>query len=151
MIVSEYVEQLLSDLKLDEFDIIFVPVNDNPDVTVAGGGSHWSLLVYSKSTECFYYFDSLGEYNYETATDLKTKIEVGLKHGLIPIKSVKCSQQTNGYDCGVYVLKFMELIFNSFKENKQMEETDFLSVKESDINDLRVKIFNILCNIINKN
>lgn len=33
-------------------------VNDNEDGSAAGGGSHWTLLLYSRTANCFRHYDS---------------------------------------------------------------------------------------------
>ena len=45
--------------------LVFIPINDNEDD--APGGTHWSLAVFHRSSLSFYYYDSLGDYNLNTA------------------------------------------------------------------------------------
>ena len=47
--------------KIDEKQLIFIPVNDNATENV--GGTHWSLLVYYRPGNVFYYYDSLSSSN----------------------------------------------------------------------------------------
>jgi sentrin-specific protease 8 len=47
----------LAGLKLHTADLVFIPVNDNEDDTA--GGSHWSLLVYWRSGNVFYYYGNI--------------------------------------------------------------------------------------------
>ncbi|RWV79071.1 hypothetical protein GW17_00059857 [Ensete ventricosum] len=45
-------------LRLADRNLVLFPVNSNLDVTVAGGGSHWSLLVYCREAGEFVHHDS---------------------------------------------------------------------------------------------
>jgi len=50
--------------------IVFLPVNNSSTGGYKGGtGGHWSLLVYKKANE-FYYYDSYGSMNLSAATTL---------------------------------------------------------------------------------
>lgn len=58
-------EAYLDPLLLHDKEIIVFPINDNPD-GYRVGGSHWSVLLYSKPEARFYYYDSLNNFNYPT-------------------------------------------------------------------------------------
>lgn len=71
-------------------DYLFLPVNDSRDmeeintgdmqkVKHKGLGTHWSLLVYEKINKKFYYYDTLKEYNLESAKLLAKKCFVTWK------------------------------------------------------------------------
>lgn len=85
-------------------DFIFFAVNDN-EITDASGGSHWSLLVFSRPERMILHFDSSSTCNEIPAVELADKI---LKYFGLPLEgrfeNVMCLQQTNSYDCGVHVL-----------------------------------------------
>lgn len=103
-------EIFLEPLGAKRKDFIFLALNDNvrPDCS---GGSHWSLLVFSRPENACYHFDSHTGSNYEQARDLGNKLlrYFGmLTHGQIFEGS--CLQQTNGYDCGVHVICNVEHI-----------------------------------------
>jgi len=53
--------------------------NTNPEL--AGGGSHWSLLVYAKSVNKFLHYDSAGPMNmsYARRTAKKVAKRIGIK------------------------------------------------------------------------
>jgi len=54
--------QLVSEpLQLSRRRLVLFAVNDNPFVDVPGGGTHWTLLVYSSTGRMFWHFDSAGE------------------------------------------------------------------------------------------
>ena len=48
---------MFAPLKLDKADLILFPMNDNTDKFKANGGSHWSLLVFHR-TSGWHYLDS---------------------------------------------------------------------------------------------
>ncbi|KAI9330669.1 hypothetical protein DFJ73DRAFT_88381 [Zopfochytrium polystomum] len=68
-----HIESALGGLNLQKSDFVFIPVNDNEQNTA--GGSHWSLLIYSRSANCYYYYDSMGRANYEVAKRTKKKLD----------------------------------------------------------------------------
>ncbi|CAG9864821.1 unnamed protein product [Phyllotreta striolata] len=85
-------------------NFIFFALNDN-EVTDVSGGSHWSLLVFSRPERMIYHFDSSHGCNDNQAIELGEKI---LKYFSMPyqgkFQNAPCLQQNNGYDCGVHVL-----------------------------------------------
>ena len=66
---SHLVARTVKDLKLNEMDYVFFPVNDN-DKLDGEGGSHWSLLVYvsGKRHGGFYHHDPINGANLRHAT-----------------------------------------------------------------------------------
>ncbi|KAJ3094928.1 SUMO1 sentrin specific peptidase 8 [Phlyctochytrium planicorne] len=86
-----FLESVLEGLELKTKDVIFIPgeelfwtndamiiktdrpVNDNE--TEQAGGGHWSLLVYYRPANAFYYYDSMGKYNLAVAKRTKTRLE----------------------------------------------------------------------------
>ncbi|XP_056648548.1 sentrin-specific protease 8-like [Diorhabda sublineata] len=85
-------------------EFIFFALNDNQLVD-SSGGSHWSLLVFSRPEKMVYHYDSSQGSNDDQAVELGEKI---LKYFSFPVQgkvqNMPCLQQTNGYDCGVHVL-----------------------------------------------
>jgi sentrin-specific protease 8 len=86
-------------------------VNDNDDVSVAGGGSHWSLLAYLRDENAFAHFDSAGGRNDAAAARLAKTLADALmdekkKSPAVTFASGRSGapRQTNGYDCGVFAL-----------------------------------------------
>mmetsp|Transcript_29966 Transcript_29966/g.52595 ORF Transcript_29966/g.52595 Transcript_29966/m.52595 type:complete len:151 (+) Transcript_29966:334-786(+) len=89
-------------------------------------GSHWSLLVYDSVQRKFFYYDSHQGSNRRAAMRLAHKLSAVLPspdkkeskklkksegQSVVVVKStppvlveVQCPQQTNGYDCGLYLL-----------------------------------------------
>jgi sentrin-specific protease 8 len=85
---------------MDQYQIIFIPVNDGVPQK-AYSGSHWSLMVYVRAVNSFYYFDTLGSTNMNQGKIIYKRLEALLKleH---PAQFIPSStpQQENGTDCG---------------------------------------------------
>jgi len=62
-------------LRLPDKELVIFPVNDNNDVSVAGGGSHWSLLVYHRTRNIFEHYDSCLQCNRSYAEKLFENIK----------------------------------------------------------------------------
>jgi hypothetical protein len=58
---------IVANLKLSTKAFVFLPINNNADPDRARGGSHWSLLVYSRTANEFWYFDSCNNMNQSAA------------------------------------------------------------------------------------
>jgi sentrin-specific protease 8 len=82
---------------------IFLPINDARSVTVAEGGSHWSLLLVSIIDGVAFHYDSLCPSNYNEAQQATRQLERLLGRGLRFMDLPDSPQQENSSDCGVYV------------------------------------------------
>jgi sentrin-specific protease 8 len=101
-------------LRLASRRLVLLPVNDNPDASVAEGGSHWSLLVIdntsSPSAPRFVHHDSIrGAPNLHVASLLADALCPLLRSdarrgATVPVVEGPTPRQPNGYDCGVYVM-----------------------------------------------
>jgi sentrin-specific protease 8 len=82
---------------------VFLPINDNVDVSQAEGGSHWSLLLVSIIDGVSFHYDSMSQSNEREARATSMKMEqlIGKKLRFIPMDD--SPQQENGSDCGVFV------------------------------------------------
>jgi len=111
---------------------IFLPINDNPDVTAAGGGVHWSLLLVSLIDGVALHYDSMHPHNLNEASGTLDKLKdlTGKDIKFVPVDD--CPQQSNGNDCGVYVCVLMKHLLcsrllqtrNNAKVKMSMEERD---------------------------
>eukprot|EP01125_Pyxidicula_operculata_P013770 TRINITY_DN4569_c0_g1_i1.p1 TRINITY_DN4569_c0_g1~~TRINITY_DN4569_c0_g1_i1.p1 ORF type:complete len:214 (+),score=36.38 TRINITY_DN4569_c0_g1_i1:37-678(+) len=141
---SEELQSILSSLELDKKDIVFVPVNDNQDITSAGG-SHWSSLVYVNETKTFYALDSYDDSNHAMTMSVFKKLS-----GILPgtVKYLSMPKQTNGYDCGMYVLAAAKLLSDNpslFKNDiKSMNAVLSEKITPKNVKDLRMEIVNII-------
>ncbi|PBP26412.1 ulp1 protease family protein [Diplocarpon rosae] len=82
---------------------IFLPINDARNVSVAEGGSHWSLLLVSVIDGVAFHYDSLSPSNYNEAMLATNKISQLLGRPLRFMNLEDSPQQENSSDCGVYV------------------------------------------------
>merc|ERR1719424_2387633 len=129
-------------LKLQDRELVICPINDSSDCSLADGGSHWTLLVCwdRRSPRCngnkaskgasagpsdfgffgrFSYYDSLAssmsggkDANLQQAEALASR----LAGHAVQVSVGSCAHQTNGFDCGVYVLLFSEIVASTFLE-----------------------------------
>ncbi|KAK6077691.1 Ulp1 protease family protein [Seiridium cupressi] len=86
---------------------IFLPINDNRNVSQAEGGSHWSLLLVSIIDGVAFHYDSLEGANNDEALLCLRRLEPVLRKKLRFHHLSECPQQDNGSDCGVFVCIIM--------------------------------------------
>lgn len=110
MAVKEELGIFLEPLNLETKDLIVMAVNNSNDPE-RPGGSHWSLLMFSRQAREFYHFDSSSGMNNDSARQLSHKTHSYLTSKMhledrfpMRIKEVQVLQQSNGYDCGIHVL-----------------------------------------------
>lgn len=104
--------EILLHQNLENKQFIFIPLNDSSEVQSNGGsGTHWSLLLWHKSQDKFYHFDSLDNLNDRhakyTCERLATFYSVTAKPSLI---NVRTPRQTNGVDCGIHMILTAEYL-----------------------------------------
>lgn len=119
----------LEPLNIRSAKYLFIPVNDSTTVDILDGkkqlkndnGSHWSLLVYEKSTNKFYYYDSIKNYNMKAAKSLAEKCSAFLSNSTdekAVIETVDNSpQQQNTYDCTIYTVIITEQVIGYLRGN----------------------------------
>ncbi|KAE8656715.1 NEDD8-specific protease 1 [Hibiscus syriacus] len=130
-------KDFLEPLKLPDKNLVLFPVNNNDDVSLAEGGSHWSLLAYYRSANVFVHHDSSQQMNKRPAMKLYKSV-VGYISGSCSAgndKYLECSdtpQQVNCYDCGLYVTATARTICSWYEssESKNDEDLWFSAVKE---------------------
>lgn len=92
----------LDPLNANQRQFIFFPLNDNQ--MDSAGGSHWSLLVFSRLENTFYHFDSSKGSNKLISSYFVNGVKSSLNAIDANLVNVPCLQQSNGYDCGIHVL-----------------------------------------------
>ncbi|KAH8555946.1 hypothetical protein BGW37DRAFT_479187 [Umbelopsis sp. PMI_123] len=92
---------------------VFIPVNDAIDLTCADAGSHWSLLVYARPFNTFYYYDSLHNANLNAAMAVANKIGPLLSPTQPNfVHQTDAPQQENDADCGAFVIGIVDVLVN---------------------------------------
>jgi sentrin-specific protease 8 len=102
---------------------IFLPINDNRNVSQAEGGSHWSLLLVSAVDGVAFHYDSLGGANFSEARLATDKMARVLGKPLRFLNLEDSPQQENGSDCGVFVCILMRhLLVNRLLSTNAQEK-----------------------------
>ena len=101
----------LEPLALEDKETILLAVNNASDPSQPGG-SHWSLLIFSRQALEFFHLDSSQGMNDSDARMLAKHVH-GFLAKKIPTLQFSFSQltvptQTNGYDCGIHLLSHAE-------------------------------------------
>ena len=115
-------EQFLQSMDFLKAKFLILPINNNQRVT-AFAGTHWSLLILSiqginffllnfiqlffSLEKILYHFDSASSSNDSTAQRIQEKFQIFF-HQTIPLRNCCCPQQENFFDCGLYVIVFIE-------------------------------------------
>lgn len=80
MVQEDEIATFLEPLEISKKQFVFFALNDN-DTPDMAGGSHWSLLVYSKPEACFYHLDSSYVSNHKAAWELASHLIPYLSKG----------------------------------------------------------------------
>ena len=105
---------VLAPLGFSTAKLVLMAVNDNGDVEAAGGGSHWSLLSFTPFDNTFRHYDSLAGTNRRAARrvfDAASAARPGCQ-----LLEAAAPRQSNGYDCGVFVLAMARLLAQRFQQ-----------------------------------
>lgn len=114
--IGEDFENILPIKDLQKLKFIFIPINyiddyQQVDLEQANNGDHWVLCVLNLINNKLYVYDSMHEIG-DNDNDLLKELIKRLKlcksitkgNGSIEILQMKCDQQDNFNDCGVYLL-----------------------------------------------
>lgn len=118
-------KEIPEDLKEAKF--VFLPINNSESPESSDSGSHWTLLVYMKNSFASHY-NSLGSSIPANAKKVVKQLAKNLERKSIPICACPVAQQTNGSDCGLYVIAFTRVLLKYFEENGSI----LLNIKEKD-------------------
>ncbi|KAG8093477.1 hypothetical protein GUJ93_ZPchr0012g22166 [Zizania palustris] len=135
-------------LRLASHRLVLLPVNDNPDVSHAEGGTHWTLLVLDNTDPAsgprFVHHDSLPGANLPAARRLAAALRPLLPAASAALNSVPLIEgptprQTNGYDCGVFVLAVARAICHWWASREQQGGSDWFEAVKREVNADSVK------------
>ncbi|XP_022730639.1 NEDD8-specific protease 1-like [Durio zibethinus] len=154
-------KDFLEPLKLPDKKLVIFPVNNNDDVSIAEGGSHWSLLAYHRSANIFVHHDSNGQTNKRHAMRLFKSVVgyIGCSSSAGNAKYLECigtPQQVNGYDCGLYVTATTRTICCWYESSENKDATDlcFSAVKEQVtppvVSEMRKEILGLIKDLMSK-
>jgi len=115
--VSDEIESVLPIDDLKKLKFIFIPINfiddyDSVDLEQVNQGDHWALAVLSIMESKLYLYDSMA-IDEDTESDKKLLHQLTqrllscktiIKTNKIEVVKMRCDQQDNFDDCGVYVL-----------------------------------------------
>lgn len=153
--VTEF-NHFLEPLNIKNKDILFVPINDSEQMYPSGNqGTHWSLLIYVKQSRSFYHIDSLNSYNQTSAGTVAKKLFnylVGDINSRLNLTQIKGPQQSNSYDCGVFVICAIELFLSKLFVNGlnfQISSIEEIAIPEVTIINKRASLAYIIKNKYN--
>ncbi|KAK3121186.1 hypothetical protein QOZ80_8BG0647820 [Eleusine coracana subsp. coracana] len=145
-------------LRLRSRRLALLPVNDNPDASVAEGGSHWTLLVLdsTRATPRFVHHDSIrGAPNLPVAGRLAEALGPLLADAsgkVPPLVEGPTPGQTNGYDCGVYVMAVARAICGWWSDGRGGGGDWFEAVKRevnaASVTALRAELLDLIDRLI---
>ncbi|KAK9457632.1 hypothetical protein V1511DRAFT_179123 [Dipodascopsis uninucleata] len=107
---------------------IFCPINNNEDVNLAEGGSHWSLLVINVATCHGYYYDTLENINIREAEHVAKRLGPLLGGISIKLRPIATPQQTNGSDCGVLVCMITSCLVDRLLDSQNINSESVGSI-----------------------
>lgn len=109
---------------------IFFPLN-NCDRKDAAGGTHWSLLVYSRVERTCFHFDSSRGFNTSVALEFSRNIMTYLlNEEERRFVEADCPQQDNGYDCGLFVLCLTDVISEHAIQYSKIASCEYSGVQD---------------------
>jgi len=133
-------KNLLGDVS--DYQFLFFPVNNSDDPEqMTSGGSHWSLLVYSRTEAVMAHFDSSFGMNGPSAELLYHQLARAIRP-TPTFQSRGCAAQENGHDCGLHVLANIECIVTHIMKSKVLNGVH--TAKPDAANKLRTKIYELI-------
>ncbi|VFQ88470.1 unnamed protein product [Cuscuta campestris] len=142
-------------LKLGNKRLVLFAVNDSDEFGVGQSGSQWSILIFDRTKHSFLHLDTMQGENHIPAFKLYDSVKqyvgvesASIKEGAknkkknknkkkaantavasieVSFKECEAPQQTNGYDCGVYVMAIAKAVSDFCLSGKTDKEVDWLS------------------------
>ncbi|CDK24889.1 unnamed protein product [Kuraishia capsulata CBS 1993] len=132
---------------MERASFVFLPVNDNDDVELAEGGSHWSLVVASIPDNTCFVFDSMTLANESESLTLINRFEAYMGQKYKVRANMPTPQQINGSDCGIMVLQTTALLLARLLNSEEGEPLSF-DLSEINLSAIDGRIF-VLGTILN--
>lgn len=134
----------LEPLGAHQKDFLFFALNDNLQVERAGG-SHWSLLAFSRPENCFFHFDSSYGSNAAHSALLVNILMRALNVPHARSKEASCLQQFNSYDCGIHVLCTVDLLTQTAMRHDEIDNAAHVSYES--VRRKRVDLLNTILDL----
>lgn len=113
---------------LEKALFVFLPVNDNEDVGVAEGGSHWLLVVVCMAERRALVVDTQAGANARESADAVRAVERYLQSAgetvQFKVETMPCFQQENGSDCGILVCQLTAVMVERLLSVGEGERVD---------------------------
>lgn len=110
-IEDDEIKELRTSLRLAEKRSVLIPINDASDFG-SHRGSHWSLISFFRDEGVAEHYDSLATPSVNLAHARRAVEKLCRVIGVTTceVRGVTTPQQTNGYDCGAYVLAAVNIL-----------------------------------------
>ncbi|RWS28647.1 sentrin-specific protease 8-like protein [Leptotrombidium deliense] len=147
------IEAMVDSCKMNEKQIILLPINDCLNFDSAGG-SHWSLLVFNSWTQVFEHYDShSGSVNRSHAEQIVTILYPLLTPGReidfdLDLNEMECTQQSNGYDCGIHVISNADAVCMKIFRNDDRHICEIAS--RAVVKEMRQKLIQLISDLKNQ-
>ncbi|KAK9511874.1 hypothetical protein O3M35_000447 [Rhynocoris fuscipes] len=138
--------EFLDPLGFNSKDYAVMILNDCDD-TKSAGGTHWSLLVFSKPEHTFYHIDSLHGHNAYCAKTLATKIALYVGDNYVyRFHDTVTLKQRNGYDCGVFVLCNLDNVLSHIALDCKLSLMEQITIEQ--VSKKRMELKNLIFDIM---
>lgn len=126
----------LESLSVESKSLVVFAVNSQRDPAKAGG-THWSLLVYSRPDDAFYHLDSAGAANEREARVLAAAVGEDRQRNFYDLDAKVSRQQANSYDCGIFLLANAEHVTRHFITNGDFNSCTLTAVDVNTVGGFR--------------
>ena len=137
---------ILSSMNLISKRLILMPINNQSTNAMQVGGSHWSLLVFDSDKQSFTHYDSFsGSGNKLHANRVANIVKPCTciendERTAISVFEMPCSQQENGYDCGIHVIVNAEAVCRKTSRGVEVQASEIASA----VSETRKRLLNLI-------
>lgn len=129
----ETVKSMMKNVDIRKYSYIFFPMADFNSNTMSA--SHFSCLYIDNTgaKPVFKHFDSISQKNYQNACQLARSVSKVFGLDDDSVMQLKCVSQNNCYDCGIYVMAYIEAFIQTKKHeaaNRLLEITNIHEYRE---------------------